>query len=53
MVPASLVDMNNDDVDDIVMMSFDGMLLAFNGEDLSHLWPPVNFTVDSPTESYT
>lgn len=53
MVPALVADLNNDHVDDIVMMTFDGMLIALSGEDLSYLWPAINFTVDAATESYS
>ena len=53
MVPALFADLNNDDVDDIVMMTFDGILFALSGEDLSYLWPAINFTVDAATESYS
>ncbi|XP_067947053.1 protein FAM234B-like isoform X2 [Watersipora subatra] len=54
MVPVSLADLNNDSVDDIISMTFDGVLLAFSGKDLTYLWQPWNFTLDrSQTESYT
>lgn len=52
MVPALMADLNNDNTDDIIVMTFDGVLLAFDGSDLSYLWSPMNFTVDIPTESY-
>ena len=54
MVPVSLVDIDNDSIRDIVAVTFDGLLLAFSGKDLSYIWPPKNFTIgDINTESYT
>ena len=38
MVPPVLADVNNDDVRDILMSSFDGTMILYDGETLEILW---------------
>lgn len=49
MVPAVLADLNSDSVMDVVAMTFDGVIAAFDGVTLSEIW---NTSLPG-TETYT
>lgn len=52
MLPPSLLDLNLDGLDDVVVLTHDGMLVVLSGTDLNHLWGPFNFTMKASTETY-
>lgn len=53
-LPVTFADLNNDGMNDILAITFDGIVLAYSGLDLTYLWPPQNFSVGTAsTESYS